>query len=89
MKVFRQFLYGVLRSSLRASNQKQQQRYAVWVMCQTLQSCYAASQQERAEAQNRVPQRRWAPKGAWGASSATGCLLYLPTQRSRGRKDRW
>src|SRR5215203_77498 len=26
-------LYGVLRSSLRASNPKQQQRYAVWAMC--------------------------------------------------------
>ena len=33
-----------------------------------------------------APRRRWAPKGAWGASSATGCLRYLPTQRDMGRK---
>ena len=44
------------------SNPKQQQRYAVWAMCQNAQFWYGASQ-EQAEAQNRVPHRRWAPRG--------------------------
>jgi hypothetical protein len=47
-------LTEILGSSLPASNSKQQQRYAVWGMCHTSQSWYAASQ-EQAEAQNRVP----------------------------------
>jgi hypothetical protein len=47
-------LTRILGSSLPASNPKQQQRYAVWGMCHTSQSWYAASQ-EQAEAQNRVP----------------------------------
>jgi hypothetical protein len=37
-------LYGVLRSSLRASNPKLHQRYDIWGMCHASQSCYAASQ---------------------------------------------
>src|SRR5215204_3368109 len=50
---------GVLGSSPHASNPKQRQRYAVWVMCRNAQSCYRASQQ-RSEATKRVP-RTWAP----------------------------
>src|SRR5687768_12317978 len=53
---------GVLGSWLPASNPKQQQRYAVWAMCQNAQFWYGASQ-EQAEAKNRVPHRRWAPRG--------------------------
>src|SRR5215217_4656232 len=34
--------HGVLRSSLRASNAKQQQRYAVWGMCPSLVRMYIA-----------------------------------------------
>ena len=49
-------LTEILGSSLPASNPKQQQRYAVWGMCHTSQSWYAASQ-EQTEAQNRVPQK--------------------------------
>ena len=69
-------LYGVLRSSPPASNTKQQQRYAVWAMCHTLQSCYATSQQSRQRPRTASRTEKVGTyTGAWGASSATGCLL--------------
>jgi len=61
----------------------QHQRYVVWGMCHTLQSCYATSQ-EQAEAQNPASRREGGHLGAWGASSATGCLLS--PYRDEGRK---
>ena len=83
-------LYGVLRSSPPASNTKQQQRYAVWAMCHTLQSCYATSQQSRQRPRTASRTEKVGTyKGAWGASSATGCLLSpLRTRGGRGRRDR-
>src|SRR5215203_1884093 len=36
----------------------------------------------------RPAQRRWAPKGAWGASSATGCLLSPCGHKGGRSRDR-
>src|SRR5215217_3847920 len=77
-------VYGVLRSSLRASNPKQRQRYDVWGMCHTSQSWYGTSQ-ERAEAWNRVS-AKVGTHGAWGASGATGCTAHRHPQEKVGEQ---
>ena len=48
-----------LRVSLPASNPKQQQRYAIWAMCQVALSWYGASQQSDQRLGTKSP-RMWA-----------------------------
>src|SRR5829696_9265887 len=76
---------GVMRSSLRASNAKHRQRYAVWGMCQNAQPCYRAAQQ-RLEARNR-PQSEVGHPWVRGASGATGYRTEIPYKERWGRKE--
>jgi len=55
---------GVLGSSSCASNPKQRQIYDVCGMCQIVQVCYRASQQQRSEAPKYAPQKV-GTRGAW------------------------
>src|SRR5215213_8487187 len=61
-------LNGVLESSSCASNPKQRQIYDVCGMCQIVQACYRASQQEeRSEAPKYAPQKGhpWGVRSQW------------------------